>query len=88
MKKLVKYLLKKKKLNLSDIEVEAKSWRILVISSHKYYPPKKRKGILEKLMYGIRFAVFRIDPDKMMKRYNAKFLTLLGKTVPLALKLV
>ena len=61
LKVLIKYMVKKKKLNLNDIEVEAESWHILVRSSQKYYPPKKRKGILEKEKYGIRLAVFRID---------------------------
>ena len=45
-------MVKKKNLNLNDLEVEAESWRILVRSSQKCYPPKKRKGILEKEMYG------------------------------------
>ena len=39
-------------------------------------------------MYGIRLAVFRIDPDKMLKNSLAKHLPLLGKDDPLTLKLV
>ena len=39
-------------------------------------------------MYGIRLAVFRIDSDKMLKILNTRYLPLLGKHNPLALKLV
>ena len=81
-------MVKKKKLNLNELELEAESWRIMVRASQKYYPRKKRKAILEKEMYGIRLAVLRLGPNKMLKNYNAKFLPLLGKDDPLALKLV
>ena len=73
---------------LSDIELEVDSWRILIRSSQKHYPAKIRKGLLEKQIYGIRLEIFRIDPDKMMKKYNTRFLPILGKQDPLALKLV
>ena len=56
MKTIVRYLLKKTGLGLSDIELEAESWRILIRSSQKHYPAKIRKGLLEKQIYCIRLA--------------------------------
>ena len=69
-----------KGLVLSDIELEAETWRIFIRSSRKYYPVKK-------MIYKIRMAVFSIDPDKMLRNCNTRFLPILGKEDPLALKL-
>ena len=63
MKVIIRYLTKLRKVNLSEIEIEAEAWRVLIWSSQKYFPSKKRKGILEKNMFGIRMAVFRLDQE-------------------------
>jgi len=72
---------------LSDTELEDESWRILIRTSQKFYPAKKRKGLLEREIYNMRLAEFRIDLNKMMQHYNTKSLAILGKHDPLALKL-
>ena len=87
MKVIVKYRLRKWGLVLSDTELEAESWRILIRTSQKFFPAKKRKGLLEREIYNIRLAELRIDPEKVMKLYYSKFLPILGKDDPLVLKL-
>ena len=72
---------------LSDTELEDESWRILIRTSQKFFPAKKRKGLFERKICNIRLGEFRIDPNKMMQDYNTKFLPILGRDEPLVLKL-
>ena len=53
MKVFVICLAKFSKVNLSKIKIVAEAWRILIRSSQKHFPPKKRKGILKKMVLGI-----------------------------------
>ena len=46
-----------------------------------------RKGFPEKMVHSIRLVEFRLDPQKMLEHYNTKFLPILGKGDPLAIKL-
>ena len=64
------------------VKEEAESWRILIRTSQKFFPVKKRKGLPEREIYNIRLAELRIDPDKMIKLCNKKFLPILGKDDP------
>ena len=39
------------------------------------------------MVHSIRLVEFRLDPQKMLEHYNTKFLPILGKGDPLAIKL-
>ena len=54
-------------------------WRILIRTSQKFFPTKKRKGLSKREIYKIRVAEFRIDHDKMMQHYNTRVDPLLLK---------
>ena len=41
----------------------------------------------EKEIYKIRLVEFRLDPEKMVECYNTRYLPILGKNDPLALRL-
>ena len=84
---IVKFILKKKGIVLPDIMLDAEAWRTLITTSQKFFQAKRRKGLPEKEIFKIRVVEFRIDPDKMVQYYNTKFLPILGKNDPLALKL-
>ena len=84
---IIKHLAELKKLHMMEEEIEGEAWRILVRSSQKHFPVKHRKGILEKPQFGIRMAVFRLDQDTMLRKYNINFMPIFGKDDPLPLKL-
>ena len=70
---IVKYMLRKKGIELSDIMLEAEAWRILIRTSQKFFPATRRKWLPEKEIYKIRLVEFRIDPEKMVEFYNTRY---------------
>ena len=84
---IVKYALRKMKVELTETLLEAEAWRIMVRTSQKLFPAKVRKGFPEKMIHNIRVVQFRLDPQKMSEHYDTRYLPVLGKGDPLAIKM-
>ena len=64
---------KLRKLGLTEEQIEGEAWRILV-RTEQYFPAKQRKEINEKIHQGIRVAIFRLDDETMVRRFDSKML--------------
>ena len=72
---------------MTETLLEAEAWRIMVRTSQKLFPAKVRKGFPEKMIHNIRVVQFRLDPQKMSQNYETRYLPVLGKGDPLAIKM-
>ena len=84
---IASYVLSKMNIKLTETMLEAEAWMVMIRTSQKLFPAKMRKGFPEKMVHSIRLVEFRLDPQKMLEHYNTKFLPILGKGDPLAIKL-
>ena len=84
---IANYVLRKMNIKLTETLLEAEAWRVMIRTSQKLFPAKMRKGFPEKMVHNIRVVQFRLDPQKMLEHYNTKFLPILSKGDPLAIKL-
>ena len=69
---IIRYVLRKMGIELTDIMLEAEAWRIMSRTSQKFFPAKMRKGLPEKNIYNIRLVEFRLDSEKMVECYNTR----------------
>ena len=84
---IANYVLRKINIKLTETMLEAEAWRVMIRTSQKLFPAKMRKEFPEKMVHNIRLVEFRLDPQKMLEHYKTKFLPILGKGDPLAIKL-
>ena len=84
---IAKCALRKMNVKLTETLLEAEAWRVMIRTSQKLFPAKMRKGFPEKMVHNIRVVQFRLDPQKMREHYDTRYLPILGKGDPLAIKM-